>query len=409
MKQIQLLLLLNLAVVVFSQTTNSTEIQQEQTSGQKSNPLNCTDTQIAVHGTCVEAGTCASKLNYFKQKKQSSGADQLPNKPEFEITLENGNLKVQIKFQNSVGLETALEAVESCLQVSLYRFTVGFLNETKDTTSTLTSVLNADNSRSWFFIIDKSNFDNYLAKDAQTNYIVYSGFYAVNVDAITSTYTKQIASFAFNFAANLTSDLSTLNNFVFQPKLRGEPVCADSAQTKCVQQAASKLELCGTDPTCETIVTNPELVVNETIYFKQSITENGFTDGNWHPGDAQITVTANGVTKQVKPKLYNQTADGTIYQVKFRFIANNVSIASDAVLLQSSNRRLLTDVSDASAVAAVSSSCIKESTDAACPSDTEVLTYNSENCSGISCDVDETSIQVMIGITLLGLIMLSLL
>ncbi|CAD8046737.1 unnamed protein product [Paramecium sonneborni] len=407
MKQNQLLFLLSLTIVVFAQTGNSTGNSQGQTQAEKSNPQDCTETQIAVNGECIEAGTCASKLNYFKQKKQNSGADQLPNKPEFGLTLENGNLKVSLKFQNSTGLETALEVANSCLSVSLVRFKVGFINETIDS-STLTSVLNTDNSRSWFFLIEKSNFDTYLAKDTQTDLVVYQGFYAINVDASTTQYTKQIVSFAFNFVANMTTDLSTLNNFVFQPKLRGQPVCADAAQTKCVQQAASKLECCGSDSTCQNIVANPELVVDETIYFKQSITENGFNDGKWHPGDSQITVTANGVTKQVKPKLHNKTTDGTIYEIKFKFLANNVIIASDAVLTQSSSRRILTDVSDASAVASTSSTCIKESTDASCPTDAEVQAYNSENCSGTSCD-DETSSQIMISIIFFGLMMLSIL
>lgn len=34
----------------------------------------------------------------------------------------------------------------------------------------------------------------------------------------------------------------------------------------------------------------------------------------------------------VKPKIVNQTADGTIYEIKFKFLANNCTIASDAAM-----------------------------------------------------------------------------
>jgi hypothetical protein len=34
----------------------------------------------------------------------------------------------------------------------------------------------------------------------------------------------------------------------------------------------------------------------------------------------------------VKPKIFSQGASGTIYEVKFKFLANNVTIASDATL-----------------------------------------------------------------------------
>ena len=38
------------------------------------------------------------------------------------------------------------------------------------------------------------------------------------------------------------------------------------------------------------------------------------------------------MTKMVKPKIVSQNSTGTIYEVKFKFLANNVTIASDATL-----------------------------------------------------------------------------
>lgn len=96
--------------------------------------------------------------------------------------------------------------------------------------TTISTVLNADSSRVWSFIIDSTNFDTYLAKDVQTNYTAFIGFYAVNLN-YTNNVNVQIASFAFRFSANLTSDLSSIINIDVVPRPRGSPVCADTAET----------------------------------------------------------------------------------------------------------------------------------------------------------------------------------
>lgn len=97
----------------------------------------------------------------------------------------------------------------------------------------------------------------------------------------------------------------------------------------------------------------------------------------------------------------NSTADGTCYEVKFRFLANNVTIASDATMSQSTSRRILTDVSDASATGTTTSSCIKTSSDSSCPTSTEVTSYNSDNCDGTSCDDEGASYQIIMAFSMI--------
>lgn len=67
----------------------------------------------------------------------------------------------------------------------------------------------------------------------------------------------------------------------------------------------------------------------------------------------------------------------------------------------------MTDVSDASATGTTTTSCVKSSSDASCPTAEEVTTYNSENCVDTSCDDEGTSNQIILsfGIIMIALIM----
>ncbi|CAD8145892.1 unnamed protein product [Paramecium pentaurelia] len=370
----------------------------------------CTDDQVLVKGKCKDAKNCRTQIGFFKQT-QANGKKHIANRPKFAIELKDGNLQFSLTFANAKDFQTSVEtgSTTTCIQVNLRRFGAAFTNEVADA-SVITSTAQ-DTSRTWVFTVNKDQFDTLFLKDESNDEIKYTGFYAISVTLLlpNDNGVKPLAFFAFKFSAIFSKDLATLKSSEIKPKVQAEQVCADAAGEQCVNTAQSTLTLCS-DEACETPLNTTELVVGETIYVKQTITQDGFKGGKWKPMDAEITVVADGVSKTVKPKKLDKGQNGEqMYQLKLNFLGNKVTIASDASLGETTAARILQEAADdPSVVGSTSVSCIKETSSSACPSQDQVLTYNSENCSGVSCDDDESSNAMIfkVLIAMLGLLIL---
>ncbi|CAD8054077.1 unnamed protein product [Paramecium sonneborni] len=369
----------------------------------------CTEDQVLVKGKCKEAKNCKTQIGFFKQT-QANGKKQIAKRPTFKVELVEGNLKFSLTFLNANDLQTSVETGSdtSCIKVQLRKFKAAFTNEEADTTTITSSV--SENSKIWSFTVNKDQFNTVFLKDESNDEIKYTGFYAIAVtlQLPNDNGVKPLAFFAFKFSAIFSKDLATLKSSDIKPKVQAEQVCADTTGEQCVNTAQSTLTLCS-DEACATPLNQTELVVGETIYVKQTITQEGFKGSKWKPQDAEITVSADGVAKTVKPKKLDKGDKGEqIYQFKLNFLGNKVTIASDAALVETTTTRLLQEAADdPSVVGSTSVSCIKETADSTCPTQEKVLSYNTENCSGLSCD-DESSnaliFQVLIAI--LGFMML---
>ncbi|CAD8136583.1 unnamed protein product [Paramecium octaurelia] len=393
MKIVHLLLILFLVSVAISQDATTT----------------CTEDQVLVKGKCKDAKNCRTQIGFFKQT-QANGKKQIAKRPTFAVQLKDGNLVFSLTFANAVDLQTSVEtgSTTTCIQVNLRRFGAAFTNEVADA-STITST-SSDTSRTWSFTINKDQFDTVFLKDESTDEIKYTGFYAVSVTLLlpNDNGVKPLAFFAFKFSGVFSKDLATLKSSVIKPKVQAEQVCADTTGEQCVNTAQSTLTLCS-DDTCSTPLNTNELVVGDTIYIKQTITQDGFKGGKWKPMDAEITVVADGVSKTVTPKKLDKGQNGEqMYQLKLNFLGNKVTIASDATLGETTAARMLQETADdPSVVGSTSVTCIKETSSSSCPTQDQVLTYNSENCAGVSCD-DETSNAMIfkVLIAMLGLLIL---
>ncbi|CAD8138360.1 unnamed protein product [Paramecium pentaurelia] len=394
MKIFHLLLISFLVFVAISQETTPT----------------CTDDQVLVKGKCKDVQNCKTQLGFFKQT-QANGKKQIAKRPTFALELKDGNLQFSLTFANGKDLQTSVEtgSTTTCIQINLRRFGAAFTNEVADA-SVITST-STDTSRTWSFTVNKDQFDSIFLKDESNDEIKYTGFYAISVTLLlpNDNGIKPLAFFAFKFSAIFSKDLATLKSSEIKPKVQAEQVCADAAGEQCVNTAQSTLTLCS-DDACETPLNTNELVKGETIYLKQSITQEGFKGGKWKPMDAEITVVANGVTKSVKPKKLDKGQNGEqMYQLKLNFLGNKVTIGCEAQMGETTAARILQEAADdPSVVGSTSVSCIKETSSSTCPTEEQVLTYNSENCSGVSCDDDESSNAMIfkVVITMLGLLIL---